>query len=232
MEQLIELFNEIPVKANGYNSQFRPSHKVVIQRLYQKVFGKKIPKNGNCKSCIVDAALELRIYFKNNQINFVEPKPVTMSKFVIGPKKVVNFQGFPYPLTAANCTDERAIAFLKTAKERGVNPAKLIGHFASYPANWQELVDAAMNEKPGKKEKEKTPAPVVDPPANNDGNGGNDGGDSSDAANSEAIEKTRQLLNAKNKKELKAMCKEYGLPEEEWQGLNKTELVEYLIKKV
>lgn len=96
-----------------------------IRSLYFSLYNKNL---GGCGSCLADA-LAILIHYSNKEM-----KKIIDCKFKLKPGVLLADSHLVLPhATAANLTDEIAIAYLKD------NPAR-VSLFAELPDNWQELI--------------------------------------------------------------------------------------------
>lgn len=193
------------------NSQFSINQANKIKTEYKRIFRKTI-NTGGCKTCLVDALFELHKMFKSNQ----NPKNNAMSesKFSMKPGKLLGFHGYADDLSEKNCTYAKAIALLKAAKAKGIAPEKLLPYFERFPDNYRALIDGTASSENGSTSSD----------SESEGKEDNGGDGILDAE-----KEKRERLEAKTKKQLRAQAEELTLPEEEYENLNKAELVEYLM---
>lgn len=165
---------------------------------------------GNCGSCWATAYLYFTNYKQNKQKQMEKQK----SKFVIKAGGQIHCQHAVY--TNDNITDEEAIALLKHNK-------KNIGHFESFPDNWQELL-----EEPAKPALETTSTEEV-----KKGKGGKAKKAVSEEPAKPALDDEKKAdYESKSIEELKAFASSLELPEEEYTALDKTAMIDYLLEKL
>lgn len=130
-------------------------------------------------------------------------------KFKLIQGKRLALHGLGMVITNANLTNENALEVLRRAPGA-------IKFFETYPTNWREMT-MAKTAAPKPAAEKPTAAPVAPPPFK---------------VSEIDLEKTRRdNLQGKGKKQLREMCQSFEIPEDEYAGKSKGELIELLMAK-
>lgn len=210
-EKIVKEFSEIAeVDPSKTNLQFGRKDKDLIRSVYKEIFGKVDFLRTNCRSCYVDAYIVLRKWLRENdllkQSYQLKTKTMAEKQFTIKEGKRIMLFGVGTVYTNKNITDEKARELLSKYP-------KLISVFERYPSDWNA-----------------GPKKGAEP----EGNAGNEGGNDEGTGKEFTAETYQEELEKSNKKQLQAICKanpETFGDEGNWSGLNKGDLVEYMVNQ-
>lgn len=177
-----------------------------IEAIWHELKGYPLHSIGGCINCYAIGLWDIKQFYQLNKTEIMENKK---RQFSLEKGTMIQNIDLHHPITNDNCTDENAFHLLSINK-------KNIGQFATFPDDWEKQLEKYKKNPDAFKLEETTET-------NQD--------QDEEGTEASALEERHSALNAQNKQQLQEFCVSQEFPEGEWEKLNKTKLVDYLLEK-
>lgn len=177
-----------------------------IDAIWYEIKGFPLSSVGGCINCYAIGITDIRNYYQSNKIEIMQNKK---RQFSLSKDQIIQNIDLHHPITNDNCTDENALHLLSINK-------KNIAQFATFPDDWEKQLEKYKKNPDAFKQEETTQISEEE---------------TEEGTEASALEERRSALNAQNKQQLQEFCVSQEFPQGEWEKLNKTKLVDYLLEK-